>query len=612
MKYDFCGWATKNDLRCSDGRIIRHGAFKVNDGQTVPLVWNHRHGDPEMILGNATLKNRKDGVYAYCKLNNGAKARSVREALAHGDITALSILANNLVQEGSEVIHGAIREVSLVLAGANPGAFVESVMAHGMPMGYDEEEGILYTGEQISFEDSEIRTLSHAAVKDPEPEDDPDDETIGDIYETLTDKQKQAVAIMVGMALEDGKDEEDDDDLEEDDDDLEGDDNMRHNIFERDYKENCSRGGVLCHADQLAIIEDAKNLGSLRKAIAYNLENGVLQHAEDLDTTGMTTATGSSSYGLNDPSMLFPDYKNVSNGAPEWISRNMDWVNVVMNSITKTPFSRIKSLFANITEDEARARGYIKGKIKKDEVFTTLKRTTDPQTIYKRQKLDRDDIVDITDFDVISWIRAEMRVMLNEEIARAILIGDGRLSSSDDKIQEIHVRPVVTDVPLFNIKKTVSVANTATPDEIAKEIVKTAIRARKSYKGSGNPTLFTTEDTLTDLLLLEDTIGHRIYKTEAELATALRVSNIVTVEVMEDAKVDEKPLLGVIVNLKDYKVGADKGGEINNFEDFDIDFNQHKYLIETRISGALVKPFSAISLLLDKSGAAISSANLEK
>lgn len=596
-KPDFSGWASKNDLKCTDGRVIRRDAFRANDGRRVPLIWNHIHDDPEMVLGHAILTNKKDGVYANCYLNKNKKAQSTKEALEHGDVVSLSIWANNLVQDGADVLHGVIREVSVVLAGANPGAFIESVMAHGEPMGEDEEEGIFYTGEPLTLSHSQIEHISHA--EDEEDEEEDEEMTIGEIYETMNEDQKEAVAVMVGMALEDNdvEDEDyDDEDYEEED------EEMGHNIFEGDYGDD-----YISHAEMMEmqeeILSDAKRLGSLRDAIDYHQEEGVLAHAS-LDLTGMTTATGKQTYGFNDPSMLFPEYKNVNGATPEWISRNMDWVKRVMSSVGRSPFSRIKSTFANITEDEARAKGYIKGKMKKEEVFTTLKRTTDPQTIYKKQKLDRDDIIDITDFDVVMWIRAEMRVMLDEEIARAILIGDGRQSDSDDKIQENHVRPIVKDVPLFNIKKQISVSATATEDEIAKAVIRGALKARKDYKGSGNPVLFTTEDYLTDMLLLEDGIGHRLYKTEQELATALRVSAIETVEPMENQKVDNMPLIGVIVNLSDYKVGADKGGQINMFDDFDIDYNQNKYLIETRISGALIKPFSAITLLLNKAAAA--------
>lgn len=596
-KWDFSGWATKNNLKCSDGRIIRQNAFKVNNGTKVPLIYNHNHDDPDMILGHALLENRKEGVYAYCKLNNSPKAKSVKEALGNGDVSSLSIWANNLVQDGSDVLHGVIRELSIVLAGANPGAYIESVLQHGMPMDDEDEEGILYTGEPVKVYGE---YLSH---KDEEEDEEETEETVGEIYETLSPKQKKAVAVMIGMALEENGNSDDDEEEEEDDD-------MGHNIFENDERDERN---YLSHDDMKTILSDAKKVGSLKEAIRYHMEDedGLLAHTS-LDLTGMTTATGTQKYGFNDPSMLFPEYKSVNGGAPEFLSRNMDWVNKLMSTVGRTPFSRIKSVFANITEDEARAKGYIKGKLKKEEVFTTLKRTTDPQMIYKKQKLDREDIIDITDFDVVIWIRSEMRVMLNEEIARAVLIGDGRSSDSDDKIQEIHVRPIAKDVSLFNIKKDVNVSATAKEAEIAKAFIYSALKARKSYKGSGNPTLFTTEDYLTDMLLLEDGIGHRLYKTEQELATALRVSDIQTVEPMENTKIDEKPLMGIIVNLADYKIGADKGGEINSFEGFDIDYNQQKYLIETRISGALIKPFSAITLLLNKaSGSSGGSAGTE-
>ena len=372
---------------------------------------------------------------------------------------------------------------------------------------------------------------------------------------------------------------------------------MKHNIFDT---EDTQEQNYLSHADMQQIFADAKRLGSLRDAVNENFEEGgVLAHAIPTDgMVGPSSATASQTYGFRDPDMLFPEYKSVNGNTPEWLKRNTEWVSVVMNGVHRTPFSRIKTTYADITEDEARARGYIKGNLKKEEVFTLLKRTTDPQTIYKKQKMDRDDIVDITDFDVVAWIKAEMRIMLDEEIARAILIGDGRLASSDDKIQEAHVRPIVSDVDLFNVKVPVTEAG-------AKAQINSIIRARKKYKGSGNPTFFTTEDVVTEMLLLEDTIGHKLYKTEQELATALRVSKIVTVEVMEGAKVTignaEKNLIGVIVNLNDYNVGADKGGAINLFDDFDIDYNQYKYLMETRISGALIKPFSALTIYADSS-----------
>ena len=624
MKYDFSGWATKNDLKCADGRVIRRDAFKVNDGKKVPMVWNHQHNSISDVLGHAILENRKEGVYAYCTFNGTSAGQEAKECVKHGDVEALSIWANNLEQDGHDVLHGVIREVSLVLAGANPGAFVESVMAHGEPLYEDEDEAIIYSGEDLYLEHAFKKKEDDDEEEDEDPEvdeseesddedtdgseeededeeeedkkkmaktlkhaDDGDGKTVGEVLDELTDEQKKAVAIVIDQVL---KDEKGSSSKEEDDED------MKHNIFENDEQQT----NYISHDDMKQIFADAKRLGSLRDAVNEAFEEGgVLEHSIPMDgMTGPSQSTATQTYGFRDPDMLFPEYRNLNN-PPEWISRNMDWVQKVMSGVHRTPFSRIKSQYADITEDAARAKGYMKGNLKKEEVFTLLKRTTDPQTIYKKQKLDRDDIIDITDFDVVAWIKAEMRVMLNEEIARAILIGDGRQADSDDKIQENHVRPIVKDVDLFNIKKEV-VGNTA------KDVINTAIRARKDYKGSGNPIFFTTEDELTEMLLLEDTIGHKLYKTEAELATALRVSSIVTVEAMEGYKVSinnvDKDLVGVIVNLSDYNVGADKGGEINLFDDFDIDYNQYKYLIETRISGALIKPFSAITLYRSSGG----------
>lgn len=599
--YDFSGWATKNDLTCEDGLVIKKNAFATNDGKKVPLVYNHDHNDVTSIIGHAYLENRDSGVYAYCYLNDTEKGRHAKDAIKHNDVDSLSIWANNLQKNGRDVVHGNIRELSLVLAGANPGAMVESVMAHGCTIADDDDEGIIYTGDNILLPGGGIE---HAS-KDEEEEDvakEGGGKTIGEVFETLNDDQRLAVAAVIEQALKDGRNDNDDTDEDEEDDDEE-EETVKHNIFS-DGDNNVT---VLSHSDMENIFTDAKRMGSLKAAVEEHLDGGYLAHS--IDTSGMvgpSSSTSSQTYGFRDPDMLFPDYKSLNN-PPEWIGRNTDWVQVLMGAVSHTPFSRIKSVYADITEDDARARGYIKGKQKKDEVFTLLKRTTDPQTIYKRQKMDRDDIIDITDFDVVAWIRAEMRVMLDEEIARAVLIGDGRVSSSDDKIQESHVRPIVNDVPLFNIKYAVTTAASATEDDQAKAIIRSAIKARKDYKGSGNPIFFTTEDVLTNLLLLEDGIGHKLYKTEQELATAMRVSRIVTVEVMEGAKVPvtsgesttNKDLIGVIVNPKDYNIGADKGGAINMFDDFDIDYNQQKYLIETRISGALVKPYSAITLYAD-------------
>lgn len=587
MPYDFEGWATKNDLKCSDGLTIRKNAFQVNNGKKVPLVWNHQHNKVGDVLGHAVLENRDEGVYAYCRFNNSPEGQGAKERVIHGDVTSLSIWANNLQQVGSDVLHGVIREVSLVLAGANPGAMIESVLSHGESIGDEEDEAIFYTGEDI--------IICHAD-QGPEKEKKEGTRTVKEVLDEMTDEQKAAVGIIVEQVVKDAKNESGGEEPPKKEEDKE----MKHNMFEGTQPIR-----QISHSDMQTILKDAKKLGTLSEAVDFHIKDGVLAHS--LDTTGMTTATGTQTYGFNDPSMLFPDYKSLNN-PPEWIKRNTDWVTKLMGKVHHTPFSRIKSVYANITEDEARARGYIKGKLKKEEVFTTLKRTTDPQTIYKKQKLDRDDVLDITDFDVIAWIKAEMRVMLDEEIARAILIGDGRAADSDDKIQEIHIRPVAKDVPLFNTVIKVSVAYDADEETIAKETIKAIIRGRKKYKGSGRPDFWTTEDTITEMLLLEDGIGHTLYKTESELSTKLRVNEIITVEPMEGQTISltensttkTYPLLGVIVNMVDYNVGADKGGEVNMFDDFDIDYNQQKYLIETRISGALVKPFSALTIVLDK------------
>jgi len=557
--YDFGGWATRNNLRCSDGRTIMKDAFKHNDGQTVPLVWNHQHNDPLNVLGHALLENREEGVYAYCKFNETESGKNAKLLVEHGDVSALSIYANQLKQQGSNVIHGAIREISLVLAGANPGAFIDSVMSHGEE---SDDEAIIYTGEDIS--------LFHADEKKDKPVDEKseDEETVADVFNTLTEKQKTVVYAMIGQALEEKEESEDNNN---NDDSKGGNKTMKHNVFDKED----TKKDVLSHSDLEAIFADAKRYGSLK--------DSVLAH------------------GIEQIDYLFPDAKNVTN-TPQFIQRDMGWVQKVMNSVHHTPFSRIKSILADITEDDARAKGYIKGNLKKDEVFTLLKRTTTPTTIYKKQKLDRDDVVDITDFDVVAWLKSEMRMMLDEEIARAILVGDGRLSSSDDKINEQNIRPIWKDDDLYTIKAPVTVAANATADEKAKAFIRATIKSRKNYKGSGEPTLYTTEDVLTDCLLMEDTIGRVIYDSVSKLATALRVKEIVTVPVMENlSRVDNGTtygLMGIIVNLTDYNIGADKGGAVNMFDDFDIDYNAQKYLIETRCSGALIKPYSAIALEL--------------
>ena len=575
--YDFSGWATRNNLKCSDGRVILRDAFKNDDGQKRPLVWMHQHNDPANVLGHAILENREEGVYAYCTFNDTEQGHNAKQLVEHGDVTALSIFANQLQQKGYNVVHGAIREVSLVLAGANPGAYIESVIKHGDG---DDEEGVIYTGEKIELyhEDQDDNSMSHAdeggeakkTETKTETEKDSDEETVADVFNTLTEKQKTVVYAMIGQALEDSGFAESEDD-NTDDTSKEDDEEMKHNVF--DQTDTQKQENTLSHDAMQTIINDAKRFGSMKES--------VLQHAD--------------TYGIQQIDWLFPDAKN-QNMPPEFIKRDTTWVQKVMSGVHHTPFSRIKSMFADITEDDARAKGYMKGKLKKEEVFSLLKRTTSPTTVYKKQKMDRDDIIDITDFDVVSWLKSEMRMMLDEELARAMLIGDGRLASSDDKINEQNIRPIMKDDELFTIQAEVAVSSSATADDVAKAFIRTAIKTRKDYKGSGNPILFTTEDMLTDLLLLEDAIGHTLYD-EASLARKLRVREIVTVPVMEGVTgKNGGALLGIIVNLQDYNVGADKGGAINMFDDFDIDYNQQKYLIETRCSGALVKPYSAIVL----------------
>ena len=581
--YDFGGWATKNDLLCSDGRIIRKDAFSDQNNAKVPLVWNHAHNDPRNVLGHAYLANKKDGVYAYCYLNDTEDAKVARSLVKHGDIDRLSIHATKLKQKGPNVMHGEIKEVSLVIAGANPGASIDNVLIHGEQ---SEEDLVIYTGDYLELEHSDEddepeeveetteteESLEHAESDKKEDQkgdnmanEDKNEETVQDVIDSMNEKQKNVLYYLVGEAAGDSGD----DDTEG------GNEDMKHNVFDTEEE---TMGNTLTHAEMETIISDGKRYGSLKESF--------LAHADE--------------YGIQDIEMLFPEARTLNN-TPEFIKRDIGWVSKVMGAVHKTPFSRIKSVFADITEDEARAKGYIKGKMKKEEVFSLLKRSTTPTTIYKKQKLDRDDVIDITDFDVVAWIKGEMRIMLDEEIARAILLGDGRLASDDDKINESNIRPVIKDADLYTIKKTVDVASSADDDAVAKAFIRTVIKSRKDYKGSGNPTLFTTEDMLTNMLLLTDEMGRDLYESEDKLRTKLRVKEIVTVEVMEGMNgAGEKPLMGVLVNLNDYNVGADKGGAVNMFDDFDIDYNQMKYLMETRCSGALIKPYSAITYELNK------------
>lgn len=562
QKWDFSGWATRNDLHCSDGRTIRRDAFKDCDGKTVPIFWNHQHDSVDNVLGHGLLENRPEGVYFYGAFNTDEEGVKAKKRVQHGDIRSLSIMANQLKQVGSDVIHGIIREVSLVPAGANPGAFIDTVMAHGeevgdaMILGYDENI-VIYHADELDEANKENDTE--------------DNKKLEDIIASMSDEQRTVMYGLIGEALGTVPEDESLEQSEK----LGGND-MKYNVFENRDKDRI-KTGVLMHSDGSEvtvdeiseIFKDAKRLGSLKDA--------VLQH------------------GIDQVDYLFPDDRTITT-QPTFIQRDMGWVSDIMGSVHHTPFARVKSVFADITEDDARAKGYIKGKMKKEEFFGLIKRRTEPTTVYKKQKMDRDDMIDITDFDVAAWMKTEMRMMLNEELARAYLIGDGRPASSDDHINDQNIRPVAFDDDLFTVHVNVTVENSATEDDKAKEFIRTVIKNRKNYKGSGNPTLYTTEDMLTDMLLLEDTLGHALYADEAALARKLRVKKIVTVPVMEGVNgKGGNPLVGVVVNMNDYNVGADRGGAVNMFDDFDIDYNQQKYLIETRCSGAMTVPYGAMA-----------------
>lgn len=605
--FDFSGWVTRNDVKCSDGRIIRHNAFKDQDGTRVPLVWMHQHGGIENVLGNVLLQNRPEGVYGYGSLNDSEAANMARLILKHDDVTAMSIFANNLTSQGPNVVHGTIREVSLVLSGANPGAKIDEVLIHDGDS-YDEcDELYFFNAEDNTLKHSDNRDIAYEALdisesvehsdvtkedemtEDKTKNDNTDntdntdessDETLEDIFETMTDKQKAVTYALVGQALDSVKN-----------DSKEG-DTVKHNVFDDEYTNDDIQNDILVHDAMASIISDAKSGYSMKKVFNSYID----EHSDDGTGDALMHAA---TYGVDPIDYLFPEAKTISN-TPEFIKRDTGWVSDLMGRVHHTPFSRIKSMFADITADEARARGYMKGKLKKEEVFTLLKRTTTPTTVYKKQKMDRDDVTDIIDFDVVAWLKGEMRGMLDEEIARAILVGDGRMMDDDDHIPEDHIRPIWKDAELYTINPVIELEGSETEDDIARAFIRTAIKSRKDYKGSGNPVLYTTEDFLTNMLLLEDKIGHTLYDSVEKLATKLRVSKIVTVEVMEDLtrSVDGKTrtLMGIIVNPVDYNVGADKGGAVNMFDDFDIDYNQQKYLIETRCSGALIKPYSAIAI----------------
>lgn len=657
-KFDFSGWATKANLKCSDGRTIMKDAFKHNDGQTVPLIWNHRHGDPNEVLGHALLENREEGVYAYCKFNDTQNGKTAKLLVQHGDVDRLSIYANQLKQQGPYVMHGNIRELSLVLAGANPGAFIENVvMAHGEDTYELEDEARIFTEEYISLHHSdeenieeyseanneegeeevkdettkmETEVIEHADKKkkacgtskekemehaaNAEGKDD-SEETVADVFNTLTEKQKTVVYAMIGQALEEKDMEDEDDDVKHSDDSEEtvadvfntlsekqktvvyamigqaiedaksegGKEDMKHNVFDQ---EEMMDGNVLSHSEMVTIIEEAR-------ATKGSLKDTCLAH------------------GITDIDVMFPDHKTM-NGEPEFIKRNDDWVAKVLGGVHHTPFSRIKTIFADITAEEARAKGYQKGKLKIEEVFRLLKRVTNPTTVYKKQKLDRDDVLDITDFNILPWLKKELRMMLDEEVARAILIGDGRdpVDDADSKINEECIRPIWKMEELFTVKYAIDGASVATGEDRARAFITAAVKSRKQYKGSGAPSMFMPEDLLTECLLLEDKNGRVIYETEDKLRARLRVSEIVPVPVMEGEAIkrtdddgNKFELAGLYVNLKDYNVGTDKGGEINFFDDFDIDYNQMKYLMETRCSGTLTKPYSAVAIEFKTAGA---------
>ena len=567
--YDFAGYATRYGVPCADGRIIDKTAFLQNNGKKVPLVYNHQHNDISNVLGHAFLECREDGVYAYGYFNDTDRGVEAKNQVIHGDLDSLSIWANRLQESGNpprkHVAHGDIKELSLVLAGANPGAFIEEIVAHSDEEGY---EAFIYSGDSLELNHSEGETEKEdKPMADTNKEQEPESKSAKEVFDEMTEEQKQVAIAIAGQAVEEALKAHGIDPKKDDDD--EGGEEMGHSCFDNTGEDT----NVLSHDDMVTIVKEAEKTGRMSDAFL--------------------------AHGIENIEYLFPDAQTI-NGAPDFIKRNDEWVNDVMNNVHHTPFSRIKSVFADITEDEARAKGYIKGKLKKEEVFSLLKRTTTPQTIYKKQKIDRDDYIDIIDLDVVAWIKTEMRMMLDEEIARAILVGDGRLASSDDKISEDHIRPIWTDADLYTIKAAVNITKDSTSAEIAKAFIVEAIRSRVQYKGSGTPTLYAPDTIITECLLLEDKNGRMIYDTLDKLATVLRVSKIVTVPVMENlARTKETftyKLLGIIVNLKDYNVGADKGGAVNMFDDFDIDYNAMKYLIETRCSGAMIKPYGAIAI----------------
>lgn len=661
MDYDFSGWATRNNIQCSDGRTIMRDAFKENDGQKVPLVWNHQHDDPNEVLGHALLENREEGVYAYCKFNDTESGRTAKALVVNGDVDKLSIYANKLKSEMNNVIHGCIREVSLVLAGANPGAFIDSVITHSAD-GEDEEEGVIYTDEVIDIaseeveepEDSSVNKTDEAdgevsednnvenpsegeSTEEPAAEESvegessdegsgeeinhSDDKTVEDVFNTLKEDEQKMVNNIVGQIKETGKFNDSDKsfktmfdglnneqqeciyalvgkalDKEENNEEKGEETKMKHNVFDNETKENTLSHSAFAKFEK-DVIADAKRCGSMKESF--------LAHAEELaeeQKLAHSDTDGSLEFGAdNDYSVLFPDAVNLDR-EPRVIEKDQDWVAKVMADVKHSPFSRVKNTLGRMNEETARAKGYIKGKMKKNIAMSFLNRVTTPTTVYIKNDIDRDDVIDITDFSVVDWQKREMRKALNRELALAMLLGDGRDISDEEKINEQNIRPVVSDNDMYTIKYEVkdgvdyNVAGNSHSenDSVTKGVIRAAIRARKEYKGSGRPTLYTTEDLLTDMLLIEDQNGRTIYDSVEKLATALRVKEIVTVPEMENEKY--KNIYGIIVNMNDYTAGADKGGNVNLFDDFDIDYNKMKYLMETRMSGALTVPYSAIAL----------------
>lgn len=584
--YDCSGWATKANVRCYDGLVIAQDAFKECSGKVVPMVYNHDHSNVDNVIGHCLLENRPGGVYCYAKFNDTDTGKTARQCVESGDLSAFSIFANGLKKVGSTVKHGFIREVSLVLAGCNPGALIDEVVKHSADEDYEGGEAFIYNEDGLSLthgmdpEGNPLEDLTHSAASGDAVTDDEatqeeakmadeknmnKEETVEDVFNTLTEKQKNVVYAIIGSAM-----------ASEKDDDGEEDDTVKQNVFDKD-----TNATVLKHSIEEInnVVKTAKSHGTMKAAFEdAGMDSNELAHS------------------IDNIDYLFPE-DHLVDTTPRIIDKPDDWVSVVMGAVHHIPFSRFKSMFADLTEEDARAKGYFKGNFKKEEVFGLLRRSTSPTTVYKKQKLDRDDVIDITSFDVVAWLKQEMRLKLNRELALAYLLGDGRLAASEDKIDENCIRPVFNDSDLFTIKVQCKTTGLTTVEDKYKALIKQILRSRKEYRGSGTPTLFTTEDALTEMLLLEDGIGHPLYADEAALARKLRVKNIVTIPEMEGRKgAKGGDLVCLIVNLADYTVGADKGGAVSMFDDFDIDFNAQKYLIETRCSGALTTPFSAMAV----------------